>query len=88
MTHLNESVLEEYEVTELEEVTYESADGTSISGFEVKPPGFSFENEYPLLVLIHGTIRGAFLVEDRFGVRTLLPIIEWERLQVFFTNAT
>ena len=41
-----------------------------------------------LLVLVHGTIRGTFLEEDRFGVRTLLPVIEWERLQVFFTNAT
>ena len=60
LTHLNERLLEEYEVTEFEEVTYESADGASISGFEVKPPGFSFENEYPLLVLIHGGPQGAW----------------------------
>ncbi len=60
LTHLNQAVLDEYEVTELEEVTYESADGASISGFEVKPPGFSFEKEYPLLVLIHGGPQGAW----------------------------
>lgn len=60
LTSLNASVLEEYEVTALEEIVYESADGVSISGFEIKPPGFSFENKYPLLVLIHGGPQGAW----------------------------
>lgn len=60
LTSLNEEVLGEYAVAPFEEVIYESIDGMSVSGFEVKPPGFSFENEYPLLVLIHGGPQGAW----------------------------
>ena len=60
LTSLNKSVLEEYEVTALEEVTYQSADGAPVSGFEVRPPGFRLENKYPLLVLIHGGPQGAW----------------------------
>jgi hypothetical protein len=45
-----------------------------------------------LLVLIQGTVKAPFrdpiIEEDLFGVQTLLPVIEWERIQVFFANDT
>ena len=60
LTHLNDGVLSEYESTPLEEVTYESADGASMSGFLVKPANFDFERKYPLLLLVHGGPQGAW----------------------------
>lgn len=60
LTHLNDEVMSEYELGEFEEITYESADGTPISGFLVKPPGFDFERKYPLLLLVHGGPQGAW----------------------------
>ena len=60
LTHLNDAVLAEYESTPLEEVTYESSDGSSIGGFLVKPAGFDFERKYPLLLLVHGGPQGAW----------------------------
>ena len=60
LTHLNDDVMEAYESGEVEEITYESIDGTSISGFLVQPPNFDFERKYPLLLLIHGGPQGAW----------------------------
>lgn len=60
LTNLNEDVMSEYETTSFEEITYESSDGASISGFVVKPPDFDFERKYPLLLLIHGGPQGAW----------------------------
>ena len=54
LTHLNDQIFAEYEVSSLEEVTYKSTDGTTISSFLVLPPNFDFERKYPLLLLIHG----------------------------------
>lgn len=60
LTHLNDDVMEAHESGEVEEITYESIDGTSISGFLVQPPNFDFERKYPLLLLIHGGPQGAW----------------------------
>ena len=60
LTHLNDDVMEAYKPGEIEEITYESTDGTSISGFLVRPPNFDYERKYPLLLLIHGGPQGAW----------------------------
>ena len=60
LTHLNDDVMAEYEIGEFEEITYESSDGTSISGFLAMPPDFDFERKYPLLLLVHGGPQGAW----------------------------
>jgi dipeptidyl aminopeptidase/acylaminoacyl peptidase len=60
LTHLNDALFNEFAAANFEEVSYDSADGTRASGFEVKPPNFDFDRKYPLLLLIHGGPQGAW----------------------------
>lgn len=60
LTHLNDDLLAQYELNKLEEVNYSGTDGKQVSGFLLRPPGFSMTNRYPLLTLIHGGPQGAW----------------------------
>lgn len=60
LTRLNAGLMNEFEISELEEISYEATDGTRISGFLVKPPNFDRRRKYPLLLLIHGGPQGAW----------------------------
>ena len=60
LTHLNDEILAEHQITPLEQISYEAGDGTQIHGFVVKPPGFDYEKKYPLLLLVHGGPQGAW----------------------------
>jgi len=58
---LNDSLLEEYQLTPYEEVWVENPnDKTRLHSFVVKPPGFRATRKYPLLALIHGGPQGAW----------------------------
>lgn len=55
LTRLNEDLLAHKELGEVDEINWESsADGLSIQGWRVRPPGFSEEQTYPLILEIHG----------------------------------
>ena len=54
LTTVNDKFLNEVRLSEMEEVHFQSADGTPIEGFIVKPPAFSPELKYPALLRIHG----------------------------------
>jgi acylaminoacyl-peptidase len=55
LTRLNEDLLGLRELGEVEEIRYSSShDGREIQGWIVKPPGFDEDEEYPLLLEIHG----------------------------------
>ena len=58
LTHLNDELLGQYELTALEEFRVKSADGAEIQSFVVKPPGFSASRKYAVLLLIHGGPEG------------------------------
>jgi dipeptidyl aminopeptidase/acylaminoacyl peptidase len=58
LTHLNDALLDPYQLTPLEEFRVDAADGTSIQSFVVKPPGFDPAKKYPALMLIHGGPEG------------------------------
>jgi dipeptidyl aminopeptidase/acylaminoacyl peptidase len=60
LTRLNDDVLSEFAVSRMEEVSYQTTDGSRIAGFVVKPPGFELGRSYPLLLLIHGGPQGAW----------------------------
>ncbi len=60
LTRINDDLLARFELDAFEEVTYLGPDGTSLSGFVVKPPNFDMEARYPLLTLIHGGPQGAW----------------------------
>jgi len=54
LTHTNDALLEHVLLGEVENVHFESPDGTEIEGFIVKPPDFDPELRYPTILLIHG----------------------------------
>lgn len=55
LTRLNEDLLAHKTLGEVDEITWESsADGLPVQGWRVKPPGFSADKTYPLLLEIHG----------------------------------
>ncbi len=60
LTHLNDRLLANYQLTPFEEFTVESSDRTRVSAFVVKPPDFQESKKYPVLVLIHGGPQGSW----------------------------
>jgi len=58
LTHLNDALLRQYQLTDFEDFWVAGADGTQIQSFLVKPPGFSATRKYPVIVLIHGGPQG------------------------------
>lgn len=60
LTHLNDTVLNDYQLTPLEKISVAAADGTRVESFIVKPPGFDPANKYPVLLMIHGGPEGSW----------------------------
>ena len=54
LTRVNSDLLEGISLGEVEELWYDSADGTKVQGWIVKPPGFDPQRSYPLILHIHG----------------------------------
>ena len=54
LTHLNDAVLNSYQLTPLEEFWTDAEDGARIQSFVIKPPGFQADLKYPVILLIHG----------------------------------
>jgi dipeptidyl aminopeptidase/acylaminoacyl peptidase len=58
LTHLNDGVLDAYQLTAPEKITVDAADGTKIDSYVVKPPNFNASQKYPVLFAIHGGPQG------------------------------
>jgi dipeptidyl aminopeptidase/acylaminoacyl peptidase len=58
LTHLNDDLLSQYQLTELDDFWISAEDGTQIQSFVVKPPGFNPARKYPAIMLIHGGPQG------------------------------
>jgi dipeptidyl aminopeptidase/acylaminoacyl peptidase len=58
LTHLNDDLLGQYQLTSLEDFWVAGADNTQVHSFLVKPPDFDAARKYPALVLIHGGPEG------------------------------
>lgn len=54
LTRVNDKFLDQVRLSGMEEVQFNSADGTVVEGFIMKPPAFSPEFKYPALLRIHG----------------------------------
>ncbi|MCG8414817.1 MAG: S9 family peptidase [Pseudomonadales bacterium] len=54
LSYTNKSFLDTIEIAAVENVQFQSADGTEIEGFIYKPPGFNENFRYPTLLRIHG----------------------------------
>jgi dipeptidyl aminopeptidase/acylaminoacyl peptidase len=54
LTHLNDQLLSKLNLTEPEEIWYDSFDGKRIQAWLQKPPNFDPHKKYPLILNIHG----------------------------------
>ena len=54
LTHVNDGLFSQLELSAIEEIWYTSFDGQKINGWIVKPVGFQAGRKYPLIVEIHG----------------------------------
>ena len=54
LTHLNDQLLSKLNLTEPEEIWYDSFDGKHIQAWLQKPPNFDPHKKYPLILNIHG----------------------------------
>ena len=67
LTHLNADTLRTLDLPAAEAIAWRGANGDSVHGWLLKPPGFDPARRYPLLVLVHGGPQGAWL--DQFHPR-------------------
>ena len=54
LTHINDELLSKLNLTEPEEIWYDSFDGKHIEAWVQKPPNFDPHKKYPLILNIHG----------------------------------
>lgn len=54
LTHTNADLLDQVRLAEVENIHFQSKDGTEIEGFLYKPPGYNPAFRYPTLLRIHG----------------------------------
>ena len=60
LTHVNQKLFSELNLTEPEEFWYPSFDGAKIQAWIQKPPGYNPKKKYPLILNIHGGPHGAY----------------------------
>jgi dipeptidyl aminopeptidase/acylaminoacyl peptidase len=60
ITHLNDALLAQLDLSKLESFWFTSADKTKVQGFLIKPPGFDPTKKYPVKFLIHGGPQGSW----------------------------
>ena len=60
LTDLNEDIFHDVQLSDVEEFDYASTDGFQIQGWLMKPPDFSSDKKYPLILSIHGGPEGMY----------------------------
>jgi dipeptidyl aminopeptidase/acylaminoacyl peptidase len=60
VTHLNDALLTQLELSAQQSFWFTAADGTKLQGFLIPPPNFDPAKKYPVKFLIHGGPQGAW----------------------------
>jgi len=60
LTHLNDDLFSQLNLTKPEEIWYQSFDGKRIQAWVQKPPNFDANKKYPLILNIHGGPHAAY----------------------------
>jgi len=71
LTAVNEDLLSGKRLGEVEEIWYNSADGTRVQGWVVKPPSFDPVKKYPLILHIHGGPHAMYNVAFNYSFQNL-----------------
>jgi dipeptidyl aminopeptidase/acylaminoacyl peptidase len=67
ITHLNDTLLAQLDLSKMESFWFTAADKTKVQGFLIKPPSFDPTKKYPVKFLIHGGPQGAW--DDSWSYR-------------------
>lgn len=62
LTHVNDDILVNKQLGDVEEIWYTSTDDAQVQGWIVKPPEFDPNEDYPLILHIHGGPHGMYNV--------------------------
>jgi dipeptidyl aminopeptidase/acylaminoacyl peptidase len=84
ITKINDAYIAGFNMKAAEEVSWQGAEDTKISGWVVKPPDFNASRKWPLLVLIHGGPQGAW--NDNWGYRWNPQVFAAAGYVVFMPN--
>jgi dipeptidyl aminopeptidase/acylaminoacyl peptidase len=60
LTHINDDLFAQLNLTEPEEISYKTFDGKTIQAWVQKPPDFNTAKKYPLILNIHGGPHAAY----------------------------
>ncbi len=60
LTHLNDSLVDQLEMSKMEPYWFAGANGTKVEGFVVRPPNFDPSKKYPVKFLMHGGPQGSW----------------------------
>jgi dipeptidyl aminopeptidase/acylaminoacyl peptidase len=60
LTHLNDNVLSQYQLTPLESISVASGESAKVESFVVKPPDFDSTKKYRVLFALHGGPEGSW----------------------------
>ena len=60
LTHHNDALIADLDLPPAESFQFAGADGDTVAGWLVKPPGFDPSKKYPVVFLIHGGPQGAW----------------------------
>jgi dipeptidyl aminopeptidase/acylaminoacyl peptidase len=60
VTHLNDDLIDQFDLPKLENFWFTAADKTKVQGFLIRPPAFDPAKKYPVKFLIHGGPQGAW----------------------------
>ena len=69
LTHTNDDLFSGITLGEMEEIHFESWDGTPIEAFVIKPPGFETDTRYPAFLRIHGGPQSQYDFAFHFGAQ-------------------
>ncbi len=66
LTHTNDALLAELDMSPWEPFWFKGAGGTRVEGFLVKPPNFNPNKKYPMVYLVHGGPQGQWMDEFHY----------------------
>jgi dipeptidyl aminopeptidase/acylaminoacyl peptidase len=84
VTKLNDAFISGFGLQAAEELRWQGADNTEVSGWVIKPPDFNASRKWPLLVLIHGGPQSAW--NNNWGYRWNPQVFAAAGYVVFMPN--
>jgi dipeptidyl aminopeptidase/acylaminoacyl peptidase len=81
LTSHNDALLSEWQLGAVEDISFNSKDGTEVHGMMIKPPSYNPSKKYPTLLWIHGGPNG----QDDHALAFNLYPLQLER-QIFATH--